>query len=160
MPRKTAFFLLLLINVPIILNAQSSSELRVKNSFFSGIKFEYIGNDLSIDEALLIVKPNEEAETFLRKSKSQATASGIVGAVGSALIGLPLGTAIGGGDPNWNFLYFGAGIVVLSFPIYNSAVKNARNGARVYNDAIADKNIATQLSFSVNASVASLKLSF
>ncbi|OAN61812.1 hypothetical protein A8B79_05165 [Balneola sp. EhC07] len=141
---------------------QANESLTVKTSFFSGIKFEHNGNNLNFDETLSLVDQNEQAATYLRMSKNQATTSTIVGAIGGFFIGWPVGTAIGGGEPNWNLFYVGAGIAVISIPIYNSAVKNARRGVNEYNSGLATLNstIQNQLTFTITSSGAGLKFSF
>ena len=68
--------------------------------------------------------------------RSQMGLAGVLGGIGGVLIGLPLGTAIGGGDPNWWLAGIGAGVVVLAIPIESGAKKKARAAVAAHNASL------------------------
>lgn len=160
MQKKIFLLPILVFLTTTLLIGQANSELTVENSFFTGISFKKADSKLSFEKVLILVNENETAKTFLRKSKNQATASSIVGAIGGFFIGFPIGTAIGGGEPNWNLLYAGVGVSIISIPIYNSAVKNARKGAQQYNETLVTNYKSPQLLLTINPVGAGFKLSF
>lgn len=53
---------------------------------------------------------------------------------GGFMIGWPIGTAIGGGDPNWGIAAAGVGCVLLSIPLANGYKKNAKEAVSIYNN--------------------------
>lgn len=51
------------------------------------------------------------------------------------LIGWPIGTAIGGGDPNWLLAGIGAGILIVAIPVSKAATTNALKAVEIYNSS-------------------------
>jgi hypothetical protein len=51
------------------------------------------------------------------------------------LIGWPIGTLIGGGDPNWALAAAGAGLVIISIPIASGANKKMEKAINVFNQS-------------------------
>ena len=49
------------------------------------------------------------------------------------MIGWPLGTALGGGDPQWGIAAAGVGVILLSIPLNVSFKKHAQNAFGIYN---------------------------
>jgi hypothetical protein len=50
-----------------------------------------------------------------------------LGGAGSALIGFPIGTVIGGGDANWTLTRIVAGLLDIGIPTSYSVNKNIKN---------------------------------
>lgn len=71
----------------------------------------------------------------------------ILGYAGGFMIGWPLGTAIGGGEPNWALAGIGAGLVVLSIPLSSSAKKKTIKAIELYNQGLVPKKEIETMSF-------------
>lgn len=82
-----------------------------------GYQFYQADGQLNMKQLQKIMKTNEQAYKKLRSGRSSNTMATILGYTGGFLIGWPLGTAIGGGDPNWTMAGIGAGLAAVSIPL-------------------------------------------
>ena len=131
---KSIFSLLIFISLTSYsIQAQTSEELTLKTSFWTGMKFFQKGQKITATNAVEIMKSNPSASELLRKSNKQAGGATVVSAIGGFLIGWPVGTAIAGGEPVWELAAVGAGITVVSALIYSSAQKKAKSAVELYN---------------------------
>lgn len=110
------------------------------SSFSQTLKTEkgrfYIDEERStLRDFVDVMKTNQEAYDLALKAKSSYDASTAIGFVGGFLIGWPIGTAIGGGDPNWGLAAAGAGVLVIAIPIMSSANKKMDQALDIYNGA-------------------------
>jgi hypothetical protein len=129
--------LLLLTTLVLQLQAQQADTITIKSSGMGGQAF-YMG-DYQLDKEGLkhVISKNGQAYEVLKKGLSQNTWAGILGGAGGFLIGYPLGAALAGAEnPGWGLLAGGAGLVVLSIPIANSAKKNVTKAVRMYNHSL------------------------
>ena len=69
--------------------------------------------------------------TFI--SESTYTLATIMGGVGGFMVGWPIGTAIGGGEPNWIMAGIGAGLIVVAIPLSQNYNKKAKQAVDTYN---------------------------
>lgn len=131
---------------------------------FGGYKYTQNGKELSMDELTTQLNTNEGSTQLIKKAKSQNTLASILGGAGGALFGYPVGTAIGGGEPNWVLAGVGAGIIAVAIPISASANKKAKQAVEMYNSgsSITEGNIVykTQLFVVSNTSGMGLALKF
>lgn len=67
----------------------------------------------------------------MRKAKSNYDPAMVLGVIGGALVGWPLGTAIGGGDPNWTLAAIGDACIIGSIPLGSAFNKHAIRGHRL-----------------------------
>jgi hypothetical protein len=127
-----------------------------------GNRFFQNNQELKIKQLQEVLKTNESAYKSIKSAKSSNTFATILGSAGGFLIGWPLGTAIGGGKPNWALVGVGAGLVGVSFPLAHSAKKKVRAAIVDYNSTI-NSNVSTnskELTFSTTASGLGLTLKF
>lgn len=87
-----------------------------------------------------IVEVNPEAFREMRKAYNNQNFVQVFSAAGGFLIGWPIGTAIGGGDPKWELLGIGAGLVLVSIPFSNGYKKHAKKAIMLYNEGIREEN--------------------
>jgi hypothetical protein len=102
---------------------------------FGGYKFEHNGQIVSPKAMLKIMEQNEEALIYMKKAKTNSDISMVLGFSGGFLIGWPIGTAIGGGDPNWLLAGIGAGILIIGIPVAKAATTNALKAVEIYNSS-------------------------
>ena len=81
-----------------------------------------------------VMESNPEAYELALKAKSGYGAGSAISFIGGFLIGWPLGTALGGGDPNWGLAAAGAGVLVVAIPIMSSANKKLTQAMDIYNN--------------------------
>lgn len=145
------------------LYAQSDKRIELESNFFTGMKYYQNGQKITPTRASEIIKSNPTASALLKSSNKQAGGATVVSAIGGVLIGFPLGTAIGGGNPNWAIAGAGAAIVVVSAVIYSSAAKKAENAVEIYNSGLAsslNKSSKTEVRLLATPTQVGLSVSF
>lgn len=127
--RKTILIVTLALATITLCNAQ---QIEVKK-IFGGYK--YTQNDASLTMRSLVktMEANADAYELIKKARTNNTLANILSGAGGALIGFPIGTSLGGGDPNWALAGIGAGLVVVAIPISSSAFKKANQAVDLYN---------------------------
>jgi hypothetical protein len=98
-----------------------------------GAVFKQNGHYLTPAQLQAAVASYPDAVALMQKARNNYGISMVLGAAGGFLVGWPLGTAIGGGDPNWTLAGIGAGLIVLSIPFSSAYGKNARAAVEIYN---------------------------
>lgn len=91
---------------------------------------------LAPKQLLEITKINPEAYKEMQIAKTNSDFSMVLGFAGGFMIGWPLGTAIGGGEPKWILAGIGAGILVLTIPLASGYKKHAKNAVDIYNNGL------------------------
>ena len=102
---------------------------------------------------------NSDALAIATKAKSNYGAGSVVGFIGGFLIGWPIGTAIGGGEPEWGLLAAGVGITAISIPIMSSAKKKMTEAVNIYNSGLKSTS-STRLNFKASGNVVGFVLKF
>ncbi|SDL47250.1 hypothetical protein SAMN05421823_106117 [Catalinimonas alkaloidigena] len=98
-----------------------------------GTVFMYQGNRLKPKQLLLLTQRSPAAYQEMQIAKSKSDVASVLGFIGGGLVGWPIGTALGGGQPNWALAGVGAGIIAVSIPFTASYNKHARAAAALYN---------------------------
>ena len=124
------------MKVPICLIALITTTLCLSQEL-SLSKGKFYKGDVRIDARQFVkqMESNREAFAIATKAKSNYDVSNVLGFIGGFMIGWPLGTAIGGGEPEWGLAIGGAAIVGIAIPIQSSASKKFRSAAGIYNQA-------------------------
>lgn len=99
---------------------------------YSG-QYEGSGDYISYDEIKFLLAQETESKLYLDRHKSGRTGSQVLGFIGGALIGWPLGGLIAGNDMNWPLFGAGAGIAGISFAIEAGSKKNLQRAVDAYN---------------------------
>ena len=103
---------------------------------FGGYQFYQDQQMLKMPQLVNIMQSNQAASIEIKKAKSSNTWSTVFACAGGFMVGWPLGTAIGGGEPEWAMAGIGAGLIVVAIPIANKANKHAKNAVDIYNGGI------------------------
>jgi len=123
---------LVLICSAIALQAQDRQEIKIYKTF-GGARFEMDTLVLSPKQVLQIVKIEPLAYEKFKKAKANYNAAGVLGFAGGVLIGFPVGTAIGGGEPEWSLAIAGGVLVLGSFSLNNVFRSHAFEAIELYN---------------------------
>lgn len=134
------------ILITVTVNAQQIQAEKV----FGGYQFTLDGKALSLKEMKNIIEPDTEAYQLIKSAKSNNDLASIMGGVGGFMIGWPLGTAIGGGDPEWIMAGIGAGLVIVSFPLSSAASKKAFKAMEKYNTGLSSTGNYFKPEFNLN----------
>jgi hypothetical protein len=103
---------------------------------FGGYNFYQGAKRLSINELKNAMKLNDQAYREMKSAQSANIFATIIGGVGGFMVGWPIGTAIGGGDPNWVMAGIGAGLIVVSIPISQKFNKHAKRAVHIFNNGL------------------------
>jgi len=101
----------------------------------NGYQYTRGGEVIGYGEVQMLLRENKEAYALTRQARSAKGWSTFFGIIGGGLIGWPIGTLIGGGDPNWALAAAGAGLVIISIPIASGANKKMEKAIDVFNQS-------------------------
>ena len=132
--KKICVTILLAITCLTTSYAQDSRDPITMRKIFGGYQFYQGGTRLNMTQLTRVVEQNAEAYKLAKSARSNVIYSSIIGGVGGFMLGWNLGTAIGGGNPNRWVAGAGAGLIVVSIPINNTAMRQAKSAAELYND--------------------------
>lgn len=133
MKKIITLFVLLTLTVSV-LSQNPTDSIQIRKRL--GPVFQQNGINLTPGQLINITESNPEAYAEMKKARSNYISSLFFQLPGGFLIGYPLGTAIGGGDPNWTMAAIGAGLVFISIPLISGYNKHATNAVNIYNKGI------------------------
>jgi len=97
------------------------------------------GMKLNFNELKSTISSNPEASELMEKAQSNSRASSFLGYGAGYLIGYPIGTWIGGGEPLWGLAAAGAGLLVIAIPLTSTANKKVEQAVETYNKGLKTK---------------------
>jgi len=108
------------------------NKINVNEGFYDtyNVNGKKILNAMNLEDYLKDVPSSLE---IFKTSKKFYYTSMIIGAAGGGLVGWPVGTAMGGGEANWNLAYAGAGLIVISYYFSFTAEYRIRDAVGEYN---------------------------
>lgn len=131
---KHTLFLMLFLPAVFSAAGQSAADTIEVRKAFSTV-FRYKGKNQTPKQLLDLMAPIPEAVKEMEIARSNYTTSTVFGFIGGFLIGWPLGTAIGGGEPEWSLAGIGAGLLVISIPFTSAYNRHAKNAVALYNSS-------------------------
>lgn len=160
--KKTAIILTLLTVCMTFTFGQTVSDSISMKKVFGGYQFYQGEKRLNMSQLVNSMKTNEQAYKRIKSAQSTYTMAMIFSYAGGFLVGWPIGTAIGGGEPNWTMAGIGAGLIVVSIPISQNFNKKAKQSVETYNGGLQtssfwDKN---ELKLSMTGNCIGLTLNF
>ncbi len=160
--RKIAIILTLLAVSMSFTFGQTASDSISMKKVFGGYQFYQGEQKLNMNQLINTMKPNEQAYKQIKSAQSTYTMAMILSYAGGFMVGWPLGTAIGGGEPNWAMAGIGAGLIVVAIPISQNFNKKAKQAVETYNGGLQtssfwDKN---ELKLSLTGNGIGLTLNF
>ncbi len=134
--KKIVTFITLLTIACSFTYGQISTNSISMEKVFGGYQFYQDGKRLNMNQLVNTMKPNEQAYQQIKSAQSTYTLATIIGGAGGFMVGWPIGTALGGGEPNWTMAGIGAGLIVASIPITQSFNKKAKQAVDTYNGVL------------------------
>jgi hypothetical protein len=120
--------LLIPVFVFFVLSSSAQGDIEMRKT-----RFVYEGKVIKPRQVLELMKSDEQAYPVFQKAMANYNAAQVLGFVGGFLVGWPLGTAIGGGDPNWGLAAGGGALILVSIPLSVSFKKHAETAVSIYN---------------------------
>ena len=127
----------------------SAQEIELKKSFGENFFYQN-GEKLKRKQVKDLMKNNAEAFALMKSANSNYTWASIIGFSGSALVGYPIGTAIGGGDAKWELAGAGAALILVAIPILNNYNKKSKEAVALYNSDLPGVSANFQPEFNLN----------
>ena len=128
-----------------IMNAQKIE----MNKVFGGYEFKQNDKTLLLKDMKEIMKENNEALALIQSAKTNQTWALVLGTAGGALVGFPIGTAIGGGDPEWALAGAGAALIVATIPIVKGFNRKTKKAVELYNAGLSTTSYQFQPTFNL-----------
>lgn len=153
--RKLLFAVSVILFSSIAINGQ---EIEMKK-VFGGYQFLQDGKTLNLNKMQDIMKDNKEAFDLVQSAKSNQTWAMILGGAGGGLIGYPIGTAIGGGEPQWALAGAGVALIVATIPIVKGFNTKTKKAVDLYNSGITSTSYRFQPSFNLKLKGTNLGIS-
>lgn len=100
---------------------------------FGGVRFEYDSMVISPRQVQSILIDDAVAYGKFRKARTNSAVSALLGFTGGVLVGIPVGTAILGGDPEWGLALGGAALIGVSIPFNRGFQRNAQGALDIHN---------------------------
>lgn len=141
---------LVLVGILFSLQVFSQSADITYEKTFGGLKFYQLGQVLKPKQMLNKMSGNQVAYDYMKKAKTNYDVAQVIGGIGGFMVGWPIGTAIGGGEPNWTMAAIGGGIVLLGLPLNSAFNKNAKKAVRSYNNEGDTSSRKINLGFAVD----------
>ncbi len=135
MKRIIVFFTLLTMGFTFAFGQAPSDSITMKK-VFGGYQFYQGDKLLKVNQLVNTMKTNEQAYKQIKSAQSTYTMAMILSSAGGFMVGWPLGTAVGGGEPNWTIAGIGAGLIVAAIPISQSFNKKAKQAVDTFNSGL------------------------
>jgi hypothetical protein len=135
-------------------------KIAIYRTFGGGVVYEMDSLALSPKQITMMLKQNPEAMAEFKVAKSNAAISSVLGFTGGVLIGIPLGTAIAGGKPEWIYAGGGALLILASIPFNAAFRRHALNAIDLYNAQLPTSKLRVKPSLYIHGTGASLVLRF
>lgn len=160
--RKIVFILFLLMSELSFVFGQESNMTITMNKERGNYVYYQGSNKLKMKDLTNIIKTNEVAYKEFKSAKTTYVFSQTLGFVGGFMVGWTLGEMIGGRDPNWTVAGIGVGLATVSFPLFKSYGKKAKNAIDIYNLGLKTTSFwdRKQLNLSMSQNGIGLTLSF
>lgn len=134
--KKVILTISILLNFIVLSYAQTEADSLYMKKVFGGYQFLQGEKVLNMNQLTDIMKPNAQAYKEIKAAKTNYSFALILGGAGGFMVGLPIGTAMGGGEPNWTMAGIGAGLIIASIPISIKFNKQAKKAIETYNQGL------------------------
>ncbi|MBS2101016.1 hypothetical protein [Carboxylicivirga linearis] len=161
MKKLLTLMVLLLAGITFTIGQNTADSIRIEKTF-GGYQFYQGEKRLKVKDLVNTMQSNAQAYQEIKSAQSSYTLASIVGFAGGFMVGWPLGSALGGGEPNWTMAGIGAGLIVVSIPISKSFNKKAKQAVDTYNNGLQTSSFwdNKELRLSVNENGLGLTLRF
>jgi hypothetical protein len=131
--KKTVFVCAFLFVCTLIFG-QNSGDTIVLKKVIGGYEVFQSGKVLTMTQLAMAVRSSEAATNELKKASTVNSFGSIFAYLGGALIGYPLGWAIGSGQMNWPMFGIGCGLAAFSIPFSRSVNRRVKSAVEFYNN--------------------------
>jgi hypothetical protein len=145
--KRISIFIILLIAGFAGVSGQASMDTIVMQKVFGGYQFYQGSKRMNMSNLVKTMKPNEQAFQEIKAARTTYIFGNILAFAGGFMVGWPIGTAIGGGDPNWALAAVGAGLIIITIPIGQKFNKQARTAVNTFNKGVKTSSFWENIDF-------------
>jgi len=98
--------------------------------------FEQNGKKLNANALLQALSSNKNAYNLASSGKGQYNLGNVLGAIGGFGIGWPIGSALGGGEPNWLMAGGGLVLAIAGITVNNKGAQKFSQAIDMYNSEL------------------------
>ena len=120
------------------INIYAQEPIIIKEGF--GTTYMQDGELLTQQDLKFILSESPEAISEYNKSMVHNVIGSVFAGVGGFCVGYPIGTMLGGGEPNWGMAGIGAGLICVAIPFSIAAKNKLTNAVNIYNDMLNEEN--------------------
>lgn len=135
MKKQSVLTILLALCLQFSFGQIATDSISIKK-VFGGYKFYQSEKRLSMNELVNTLKPNDNAYKEIKAARTANIFATILGSAGGFLVGWPIGTAAGGGDPEWVMAGIGAGLIVATIPLTIKLNKHSKKAIGIFNNGL------------------------
>lgn len=146
---KKALILLVFILTCFTSGAQNISDT-IQMQKKLGIIFLQNDKPLTPNQLTDLARPYPLAMKEMKRANANLITGSIFSYLGGFLIGYPIGTAIGGGEPEWAMAAVGAGLVAIAIPFSSGYNMHAKNAVGIINGEL-KQNAVSEIQFQFGA---------
>lgn len=110
---------------------------------FGGYKYTQNSELQSLNDIATIMASNTSAFELIKRGRTNRSLAAVLGFAGGGLVGWSLGSALGGGKPNWTLVGIGGGLIVTSIPISSRANKKIHQAVELFNASLKPEALNT-----------------
>lgn len=133
---KKAVFICFFLSMCSIMLGQTNADTIVLKKVLGGYEVRQNGKILTMNQLSYAVMADEIATYEMKKAVATNSFGSIFAYVGGALIGYPVGWAIGGGKMNWSMFGIGIGLSTFTIPISRSINRRIKTAVEAYNNGL------------------------
>lgn len=123
---------------------QTEADSIAINKVFGGYQYSLRGLPLTMNQLRMSLQSNEEAQAQLKSAQSSYVLTMVFSYAGGFMVGYPIGTAIGGGDPNWKVAAIGLGLIAVAIPISRNFSTKTNQAVKTYNEGLTTTSSRTK----------------
>lgn len=138
------FFSSLLAFVMFSVQSQTIEQKKGGRFFIDGVAS-------SPKEVQNLMSGNPEAFELAKSANANYGVGNVLGVIGGFMIGWPIGSAIGGGEPEWALAGVGAGVLAVAIPLVSSGNKKMGKAIELYKGSAAPPKTSLDFQFKGNS---------
>lgn len=157
--KKTLFLLIIVISAFMAKAQNVSDTIQIEKRH--GTVFIQNSTPLSPAKLTQLARPYPMAHSEMKKAQANLFAGTFFSYLGGFMIGYPIGTAIGGGEPVWAMAAVGAGCIVIAIPFSSGYTRHAKNAVQIINGELKQDAVSQiELKFGATQNGLGLTLKF
>lgn len=144
MKKKLLLLALFVMGLSCAFGQTEADSISIKK-VFGGFQYFKQGVPLTMNQLRASLQSNEQAQAQIKSAQSSYILTMVFSYAGGFMVGYPIGTALGGGDPNWTIAAIGVGLIAVAIPVSQKMNQKTQQAVNIYNDGLKATTSRTQM---------------